>query len=934
MSEPVANGSSDEEHLDRLFGRLLEAVRDGHALDVDAEIASRPHLERDIRELVELASKTAVRKAPALPNIPGYAILRELGRGGMGTVWLARHERLDRVVALKTISAAAALGQSAKDRFEREVRAAARLSHPNIVPIFEVGDVGGVPYFTMEAIDGRSLGDVIHTLRATKVPASRLRGIDVARALGFDEAAAPDAWRRTFIEAACSITFDVAAALQHAHEAGLVHRDVKPSNVLLKRDGRAVLSDFGLARRQSDAAMTQTGDFVGSPTYASPEQADARHDEVDARSDVYSLGVSLYELLTLSVPFQGKTSHEILRRIVHDEPRSVRSLNPAVPKDLDTILRTAMEKDRTRRYASVAAFADDLRRFLSFEPIVAKPAGVVLRLVRFVQRKTAISAAIALGAALVLAIPVALWWTSRAELRAKEAELAKQEAVLKFQEDLLRSVDPNQSGRDVKVADVLDRAAKDLATAYADQPEIHARIACTVGSSYERLSLIAESERVLREALAATLPKLGDGHREIGRLKNTLGWTLSRNGAYDEAIATLRSAAATYARIFGPESYEVLSVKNNLATVLCETSAVQEGIAMLAENVAIRKRRYGATSARYQEVLYNYCASLIEFARHEDVGNSIEELIGVTDALHGKDSAAGIMARGLKTQWQMIREPEAARDALRELIEISTRVYGEFHNTTLVLRNDYAFATYSMGRVDESIAAYEELLRVREEHSGPTDPQTITVRGNLAELYLQTDRLDLAETYARTCYDHHVAKSGSRSPNAQSVGVTLVNVLLLTQRAAEAVPIAEEIVAGRKKVIGVQAPATLRSLDQLATTYAQAGRPDDARATYAEIATNTMDRALADAHMNAVASIGILSVRMDDQPEARRRFDELVAFVEQLSAPWPLPVTRIVLERAREFHTKFGDEDSAARVDALIASIESNPATAGDASGK
>lgn len=922
MSSPDANGTQDDAYLDRLFGRLLEAVRDGTEVDVDAEIAAHPQLERDIRELVELAQRTAVRKAPLLPKIAGYTILRELGRGGMGTVWLARHDRLDRVVALKTIATAAALGRSARDRFEREVRAAARLSHPNILPIFEVGDAGGVPYFTMEAVDGRSLGDVIQTLRAAKSQPERLRGSDLARALGVDDGRTPDAWRRSFVEAACSIALDIAAALQHAHAAGLVHRDVKPSNALIKTDGRAVLSDFGLARRESDAAMTQTGDFVGSPTYASPEQADARHDEVDARSDVYSLGVTLYELLTLSVPFQGKTSHEILRRIVHEEPRSARSLNPAVPRDLDTILRTAMEKDRTRRYASVEAFADDVRRFLSFEPIVARPAGFALRFVRFVQRKTAISAAIALGAALVLAVPVALWWTGRAELRAKEAELAKQEAVLDFQEDLLRSVDPNQSGRDVKVADVLDRAAKDLATAYADQPEIHARIACTVGTSYERLSLLAESERVLRQALDATLPKLGDDHREIGRLKNTLGWTLSRVGAYDEAIATLRAAVATYEKLFGPESYEVLSVKNNLGTVLCETSAVQEGIALLADNVAIRKRRFGATSARYREVLYNYCATLVEFSRADDVEATIDELIAVTDAVHGRDSAAGIMACGLKTQWQMTRDPAAAREALRELIERSTRVYGEFHNTTLVLRNDLAFAAFSLGLIDEAIAAYEELLRVREEHSGPTDPQTMTVRGNLAELYLQAGRLDLAEEYARTCHAHHVATSGPYSPNAQAVGITLANVLLLTNRPAEAVPIAETIVVGRKRVAGVAAPATLRALDQLATAYANANRLEDARSTYVEVAAATLDPLVPDAHVNALASIGLLSYRLDDQDEARRRFDELVAFLEHAPRPWVEPISSKALGRARAFYAKVDDGAAVSHVDALLATAK------------
>ncbi|MCC7169279.1 MAG: serine/threonine protein kinase [Planctomycetes bacterium] len=927
MTERDAGPTQDDAYLDRLFGRLLEAVRDGGAFDLDAEIAAHPRLERDIRELAELAAKTAVRKAPSLPSIPGFTILRELGRGGMGTVWLARHERLDRVVALKTISAVAAQGRSARDRFEREVRAAARLDHPNIVRIFEVGEVAGVPYFTMEAVDGRSLGDIVHGLRATKTAVARLRGRDVAHALGITDAACPEAWRKSFVEAACSITLDVAAALQHAHAAGLVHRDVKPSNVLVKHDGRALLSDFGLARRQSDASMTQSGDFVGSPTYASPEQADARHDEVDARSDVYSLGVTLYELLTLSVPFQGKTSHEILRKIVHEEPRSPRSLNPTVPKDLGTILRTAMEKDRARRYDSVVAFADDLRRFLSFEPIAAKPAGFGLRVVRFVQRKTAISAAIALGAALVLAIPLGLWWTGRAELRAKQAELTKQEAVVAFQEDLFGAADPAVSGRDVKVADVLDRAARRLASGYADQPEIHARLAAMLGVTYEKLSLLDESERVLREALAVTLPKLGEDHREIARLRNSLGWTLGRRGSFDESVQNLRAAAAVYERVFGLESYEVLSAKNNLGAVLSETGSVHEGLEMLRDNVAIRKRRFGATSKRYQEVLYNYCAVLVEYSRADDVGDTIDELIAVTDAVHGHESASAIMAAGLKSQWQMTRDPALAIQPLDELIERASRAYGEFHNTTLVLRNDLAFAMYATGRNDEATALFEELLHLREEHSGPTDLQTLTVRGNLAELYLQQGRTDLAEQYSRTCYDHHVATNGPGSASALSVAVTLANVLLMTNRAAEAVPIAESIVAGRKAVVGVTSPATLRALDLLATAYARCERIADARTTYVELVDASHDAAVADAHANALACIGMLSDRLGDETEARRRYAELVEFVEASARPWPEPVTTIVLGRAREFFTRIEDPDALRRLDTLLGEGTTSPST-------
>ncbi|HKB15030.1 MAG TPA: serine/threonine-protein kinase, partial [Planctomycetota bacterium] len=215
-------------------------------------------------------------------------------------------------------------------------------------------------------------------------------------------------WTKGYIETTCGLVAQVADALEHAHALGVIHRDVKPSNILVRVDGSAVLTDFGLAREEGLPSMSLTGEFAGTPYYVSPEQAMARRMRVDHRTDVYSLGVTLFELLTLRRPFEGTTTQEVLGKIVTKDPPSPRKFNPALPGDVVTIVLKAIEKDPDRRYASAAEFAADLRAFLSFKPIAAKPATPVTRALKFTRRhRTGAASAVALALGLAGA---ALWW--------------------------------------------------------------------------------------------------------------------------------------------------------------------------------------------------------------------------------------------------------------------------------------------------------------------------------------------------------------------------------------------------------------------------------------------------------------------------------------------------------------------------------------------
>ena len=317
-----------------------------------------------------------------------YRILAEIGRGGQGAVFLAEDTRFARRVALKVLASRFDLvSEERRLRFRREAEVIARLEHPGICGILDADIEGDVPYIAMRLVEGRSLAQVVAEARASGGPPRE-----------------PLAIRATL-----HLFERVARALHAAHEAGVVHRDVKPGNILVARDGSPVLVDFGLARdEQSEVAtLTQSGDVFGTPAYMSPEQLAGGGAPLDRRTDVYSLAASLHEALTLERPFEAPSRAELYRRILEEPPRDPRARNPALSEDVRVVLATALERDRGRRYATALDFAEDLRRIREYEPIRARPAGVLLRFRRWTRRHPAVAVA-TIGAIVALSSGLAL----------------------------------------------------------------------------------------------------------------------------------------------------------------------------------------------------------------------------------------------------------------------------------------------------------------------------------------------------------------------------------------------------------------------------------------------------------------------------------------------------------------------------------------------
>jgi serine/threonine protein kinase len=415
--------AAQESQLAMVVEAYLAALEAGQQPDRAEFLARHPEFAEELGKCLEglelvhrvgpqLSSATgpsniaAADSTTSTATLGDFRILREIGRGGMGVVYEAEQLSIGRRVALKVLPFAAMLDRQQLNRFKNKARAAGTLDHPNIVAIHSVGVERGVHYYAMQLIEGQSLAEVVEQLRCksgveekrssgvgektndystTPLPLYRSSDTDYSTTpllhssscIDTEPAArlttVPDFNSKDYFRAIAQLGIQAAEALDHAHQNGILHRDIKPANLLVDDTGKLWITDFGLARMEQDAGMTMTGDILGTLRYMSPEQALAKRVVVDHRSDIYSLGVTLFELLTLQPAFTGDDRQELLRQIAFEEPRKLRQINPRLPQDLETIVLKAIEKNPTYRYTTAQDLAGDLCRHLQNEPIKAKP---------------------------------------------------------------------------------------------------------------------------------------------------------------------------------------------------------------------------------------------------------------------------------------------------------------------------------------------------------------------------------------------------------------------------------------------------------------------------------------------------------------------------------------------------------------------------------
>lgn len=534
MNEP-------DQQLEDILAHVLDASGDERASVLERACATHPHLAERLRGRLAALERLGLvegLREPLPTAIGDWRPIARLGRGGMSVVWLA--ERADGVrAAIKVLDMPHELARRSAERFAREIRAFEALDHSGIVRVLDTGEFAGRPWYAMEYARGSTLAAVIESLRDTATrpfdpTALTPSSIDAAVRASLPEVIAREsmsepAWTRTWIESAARIALDIADALAHLHAHGIVHRDVKPGNVLVRLDGRAQLFDLGLARVDDEPSLTDTGDFAGTPFYVSPEQARGQRDGVDGRTDVYALGASLYEMLTLRRPFEGGGTAEVLLRIQTEEPAAPRKSTPQVPRDLETICLTALAKDPRRRYAGAREMAEDLRRFLTWQPVRARPLGPLAKLARFARRRPAATTAIALAAVIAIGLPIVLGVANarirgerdRAESAAIEAnrQAALRERAAEFLVDLFHTA----GGEGASARDLLATGARSVQTGFEDQPLARAFMLEALGRGFMNLGLPTEALPLFDRCFALRQRELGEEHPDTARALLGLG---------------------------------------------------------------------------------------------------------------------------------------------------------------------------------------------------------------------------------------------------------------------------------------------------------------------------------------------------------------------------------------------------------------------------
>jgi eukaryotic-like serine/threonine-protein kinase len=757
--------------------------------------------------LASLGPQPATVAAKVPSTIGSYRIIRLLGEGGMGAVYEAEQDQPRRRVALKVIKSGWADRELLR-RFELESQTLGRLHHPGIAQIYEAGaaetSFGSQPFFAMEIIHGKPL-----------IEYAEAKHLNTRQRL--------------------ALMIQICEAVEHAHQRGIIHRDLKPGNILMEENGQPKILDFGLAR-VTDGDMqatrqTDMGQLLGTLAYMSPEQVTADPLALDTRSDVYALGVILYELLAGRLPYEvSRHVYEVVRTIQQVDPKPLSSINRAYRGDIETIAAKALEKDKTRRYGSAAELAADIRRYLEDRPIAAKPASTSYQLRKFARRnKMLVTGTFVVFLTLIVGVVVSTWQAvraRRAEVRA-QAETATAQAVVDFlQNDLLAQASANkQAGPktkpdpDLKVRTALDRAAERIEGKFAKQPEVEAEIRQTIGQTYNDLGLYPEARKQLEQALTLRRRVLGPDNPKTIETMLSLGLTALLQDKYAEAEEIDNRALEISRRVLGPENPVTLKCTSAVVNHYLAQHKAAQTEALAKQALEISRRVLGP---EHPDTLYaagNLAASYAGQGKYAQDAALLAPVLEISRRVLGPEHPETLYYMRCLSYAYVMQGKEAQADEMdQQLLQILRRDLGPEHPVTLTAMYNVTAGDLREGKNAEAEELASDALEIKRRIFGPEDRRTLNSMRQLAKAYQGQGRYAEAEELDAKVLEIGRRVQGPEHPNTLDTMDDLADVYRLEGKYAQAEALYSQTLDIQRRVLGADNPATFIAGEQLAIT--------------------------------------------------------------------------------------------------------------------